>query len=70
VFYFYRREGSTVTCEMRPGASGSGSEIVIMEPGKPVVVEHYETAAALHARWRELQEQFQSEGWWGPTSSS
>jgi hypothetical protein len=40
VFYFFKREGHTVTCELRPGASGSGYDIIIVEPGQPVVTEH------------------------------
>ena len=66
VFYFFKRERDAVTCELRPGASGAGYDIVIIEPRKPVVTEHYATSAEVHRRWLQLQERFKSEGWWGP----
>ena len=69
MFYFFKRERDTVTCEMRPGASGSGYDIVIMEPGKDVVSEHYATSAEVHKRWLQLQERFKAEGWWGPAAT-
>ena len=69
MFYFFRREADTVTCEMRPSASGSGYDIVIMEPGKPVAIESFATSAEVHARWKEVQERFKTEGWWGPTAT-
>jgi hypothetical protein len=69
VFYFFRRDADTVTCELRPGASGSGYDIIIMEPGQPVVTEHYHSSADVHKRWQALQERFKGEGWWGPTAT-
>jgi hypothetical protein len=69
VFYFFRRESATVTCEMRPSATGAGFDIVIVEPGKPVVTEHFVRSEDVHKRWQELQERFKGEGWWGPTVS-
>jgi hypothetical protein len=66
MFYFFRRGTDTVTCEVRPSASGSGFDIVIMEPGGEVRTEHFATSAAVHARWLELMERFQADGWWGP----
>jgi hypothetical protein len=68
MFYFFKREGHTVTCELRPGASGAGYDIIIVEPGRPVVTEHYTSAAEVHKRWQDLQERFKGEGWWGPTA--
>jgi hypothetical protein len=69
VFYFFRRETDTVTCEMRPAASGTGYDIVIMEPGKPVVVESFVSPDEVHARWKQVQERLKGEGWWGPTAT-
>jgi hypothetical protein len=69
VFYFFRRESATVTCEMRPSPTGSGFDIVIVEPGKAVATERFTTAEDVHRRWQELQERFKGEGWWGPTVS-
>lgn len=69
VFYFFKREDATATCELRPSASGSGYDLVIMETGKPVVTEQYEFAADAHKRWLEVQQRFKTEGWWGPTSA-
>lgn len=69
MFYFFRRERSTVTCEMRPSARGTGFDIIIMQPGQPVVAEYFENSEAVHRRWRELQERFKGEGWWGPTAT-
>lgn len=67
MFYFFQRERDTVTCEMRPSPTGSGYDIVIMRPGAPVTTERHEDMASMHQRWRELQEQFKGEGWWGPS---
>ena len=39
-----------------------------VEPGQPVVTEHYTSAAEVHKRWQDLQERFKGEGWWGPTA--
>ena len=69
MFYFFRSERATVTCEMRPSATGSGFDIVIVEPGRPVVIEHFTTSEDVHRRWQVLQERFKTEGWWGPTVS-
>ena len=66
MFYFFKREGATVTCEMRPGARGAGFDIIVMQPGQPVVTEHFATSDAVHKRWQHLQERFKGEGWWGP----
>lgn len=68
VFYFFKREAETVTCELRAGASGSGYDIIIMEPDGPVVTEHYDSPTEVHKRWREVQERFKGEGWWGARS--
>jgi hypothetical protein len=69
VFYFFGRETATVTCEMGPSATGAGFDIVIVEPGKPVITEHFTSTADVHKRWQALQERFNGEGWWGPTVS-
>lgn len=69
MFYFFRRESATVTCEMRPSARGAGFDIIIMQSGQPVVTEHFANSEDVHRRWRELQERFKGEGWWGPTAT-
>lgn len=69
MFYFFKRERATVTCEMRPSATGAGFDIVIMQPGQPVVTEHFLSSVEVHKRWMELQERFKGEGWWGPTAT-
>jgi hypothetical protein len=69
VFYFFRREAATATCELRPSASGSGYDLIIMEAGKPVVTEHYDLSADAHKRLLEVQQRFKGEGWWGPASA-
>lgn len=42
---------------------------MIMEPGKPVVIEHFVSTAEVHERWKKRQEPFNGEGWWGPSAS-
>lgn len=69
VFYFFKREHATVTCEMRPSGTGAGFDIIIMQPGQPVATEHFNTSEEVHRRWLELQERFKGEGWWGPTAT-
>lgn len=70
VFYFFKRDAATATCELRPSASGAGFDLIIMEAGKPVVTEHYDLSADAHKRWLEVQQRFRHEGWWGPSSTT
>jgi hypothetical protein len=69
VFYFFRRDAVTATCELRPSASGSGYDLMIMEAGKPIVTEHFDLPGDAHKRWPEVQRRFKGEGWWVPTSA-
>lgn len=65
MFYFFQRDGDFVRCEIN-GDDESGYRVTITEPGGSERDEIYPSSDAAHARWLELQEQYKSEGWWGP----
>jgi hypothetical protein len=66
VFYFFRRGDDIITCEVRSSPTGSGYDIIVIEPGGAVRTETHATSEAVHKRWMELLERFQTDGWWGP----
>jgi len=65
VFYFFQRGASFVRCEIN-GDNETGYRITITEPDGQERTETLPTSDAAHARWLEIQEQFRSDGWWGP----
>jgi hypothetical protein len=65
VFYFFERSNEFIRAEI-DGNDETGYVIVVTDPDGRERTERYPTSEAVHARWVELQEQFQSDGWWGP----
>lgn len=62
MIYFYRRAGSTRSCETRLEPDGSGFELVVMDGDQPYV-EHFQDLRALVARQHELGQVWQMHGW-------
>lgn len=65
MFYFFRRDGVTMRCEVRTDLQGDGYELVIERPDAVVCVERFSEPAALNHRWSELEQSLLREGW-GP----
>lgn len=68
MFYFFKRGNDTVQCEVRAAADGPGFEIIITAPDGKERFERFATSEQVHARWLELHNEFQHEGWWGPST--
>jgi hypothetical protein len=65
MFYFFQRGRDFVRCEI-DGDDTSGYRITITEPGGHERTETLESSDAAHARWLQIQDQYQGDGWWGP----
>lgn len=65
MFYFFQREAEYVRCEVS-GDDKSGYRITITEPDGTERSELFVSSDAVHARWLEIQERLNGEGWWGP----
>ena len=65
VFYFFQRGSEFVRCEIG-GDQKAGYRVIITEPGGEERIEMFTTSAEAHARFLEIQEKLQTEGWWGP----
>ncbi len=68
MFYFFTRGAETVQCEVRARAEELGFEIVITEADGRERFERFDTSDQVHARWIELHQGFERDGWWGPTT--
>lgn len=68
MFYFFKRGGETVQCEVRSEADGPGYEIVITDHAGVSRTEHFDTSEEVHTRWIELHRRLEDDGWWGPAA--
>jgi hypothetical protein len=66
VFYFFERDQEFVRIEFG-GTEDAGYHLTITEPGGSERTERFQSAEAASARWLELQQRYQVEGWWGPS---
>lgn len=66
MFYFFRRDGASVRCEVRSDADGTGYELVVDRPDAMVSVERFLAPPDLNRRWREIERSLIREGWDGP----
>ena len=64
--WFYERQGAFIRCETRNAASGSGFELVVIQPDGSERVEHFDDSAALARRQAELENTLTHDGWAGP----
>lgn len=62
MIYFFRRAGSTRSCETRLESDGSGFELVVTD-GDEAYVEHFHDLCAVVARQHELRLAWQMHGW-------
>ena len=70
MFYFFRRGGASIRCEVRPRAGGDGYELIVDRPDAMVSVEHFGAPPELNRRWREIERSLIREGWHGPSLRS
>ena len=68
MFYFYKRGLDTVQCEVRASPDGPGYEIAVVESNGVERLERFATSEQVHARWLEIHNRFEREGWWGPAT--
>lgn len=68
MFYFFRRGDETAQCEVRATSDGPGFEIIITGTDGKERFERFATSEQVHARWLELHDTFQRDGWWGPST--
>jgi hypothetical protein len=64
MFYFFRRGGASIRCEVR--ADAGGYELIVDRPDAMVSVERFGAPPELNRRWREIERMLKREGWWGP----
>ena len=70
MFYFFRRNGSSIRCEVRADSDGDGYELIVDRPNGTMSVEHFGAPPELNARWREIERTLVREGWQGPHARS
>jgi hypothetical protein len=66
MFYFFRRGGATIRCEVRSDSEGKGYELIVDRPDRMVTVESFGAPPELNRRWREIERTLIREGWHGP----
>jgi len=69
MFYFFRRGGATIRCEVRSDSDGNGYELIVDRPDAMVTVESFGAPPELNRRWREIERTLIREGWHGPRGS-
>ena len=66
MFYFFEREHEFVRIEF-DGSDQGGYHLTVTDPAGGERTETFASADAAYARWLELQERYQRDGWWGPS---
>jgi hypothetical protein len=66
MFYFFRRGGASIRCEVRTDSYGHGYELIVDRPDAMVSVEHFDAPPELNRRWSEIARTLIREGWTGP----
>jgi hypothetical protein len=66
MFYFFRRDGASIRCEVRPDSCGDGYDLIVDRPDAMVTIEHFDAPPDLNRRWSEIERTLQREGWTGP----
>jgi hypothetical protein len=66
MFYFFRRNGRSIRCEVRADSAGDGYELIVDRPNATLTVEHFGAPPELNRRWREIERTLVREGWQGP----
>lgn len=65
MIFFFEQDGRYIRCELLPLPNGA-SELIVTAPEGDQTVEILEGSAEVTRRMSELQQSFQSAGWWGP----
>jgi hypothetical protein len=66
MFYFFRRGGASIRCEVRPDRVSDGYELVIDRSDSVILTERFSDPGDLNRRWADLQRSLIHEGWGGP----
>ena len=66
MFYFFRRNGTSIRCEVRADSAGEGYELIVERPNATLSVEHFGAPPDLNRRWQEIERILVREGWQGP----
>ena len=66
MFYFFQRGTDFIRAEVN-GDDADGYTITVTNPDGTEKTEQFTTSEQVHARWLELQDEFQRAGWWGPS---
>jgi hypothetical protein len=66
MFYFFRRGGASIRCEVRTDSCEHGYDLVVDRPVGMVSVEHFDAPPDLNRRWCEIERTLLREGWTGP----
>ena len=61
--WFYERQGTFIRCETGTQPSGSGFELVVIQPDGSERVEHFDDSATLARRQAELENTLTHDGW-------
>ena len=64
--YIFEREQDALYVQIT-GNHTNGYSIVVREPDGSEEHEQFASSASAHARWVELQEDYKSDGWSGPS---
>lgn len=66
MFYFFRRAGAQIRCEVRTDHHSNDYELVIDRTDTMIRVERFRGATELNQRWTEFEERLLRDGWRGP----
>jgi hypothetical protein len=66
VFYFFEKNKQYLQCEIQTTHVPDAFAIVMTEPGGKVRTHYVMGSEEVHRRWRQLQEELTTAGWWGP----
>ena len=66
MFYFFSRGTSFVRCEIRQSDMSGCYEIVVAAPGMAERVDVFSNSQDAHEHFLRVQQELNSEGWWGP----
>jgi hypothetical protein len=66
MYYFFRRGGASIRCEVRTDSCEQGYDLIVDRPDAMVSVEHFDAPPDLNRRWSEIERTLLREGWSGP----
>lgn len=66
MFYFFEKNRQHLQCEIQTTNVPDAFAIVMTEPGGQVRTHYVTGSDEVHRRWRQLQQELTTAGWWGP----